>query len=54
MKVGKLGNFKKEIFYFFPVFRTSVMRASAAVAKPKVSGLAVPCTKHHKGNTVTN
>ena len=42
------------MLYFFPFFRSSVMRASAAIAKPKLPGLAVCCTKHHKGNNVTN
>ena len=30
------------------------MRASAAIAKRRVPGLAVRCTKHNKSNTVTN
>ena len=47
--VGELDNFKKQMFYFFPFFRPSVMRASAAISKPKLPGLAVCCTKHHKG-----
>ena len=46
IKVGELDNFKKEMLYFFPFFRTSVMKASAAIAKPILPELAVCCTKN--------
>ena len=53
MKVGELDNFKKQMLYFFPFFRSNVMRGSAAIAKLKLPGLAVFCTKHRKWNKVT-
>ena len=32
IKAGELDNFKKQILYFFPFFKSSVMKASAALS----------------------
>ena len=42
------------LYFIFPFFRSSVMRASAAISKPKATGLVVCCVKHHKCNKVAN